>query len=414
MTSATRPRRRRSTLEALTATDARRIALAAQGFDRPRPVAGARTADVRRTLERLRLVQIDSVNVLVRAHYMPLFSRLGAYERGALDDLVYGKRTWFEHWGHEASFLPVRYFPWLRWRMERHPWGGVERAAREAPTLVDDLLRRVAAEGPLAASDLDSAPRTKGMWAWTRGKMVLEWLLATGRLAVACRRGFERCYDLTERVVPKEVLDLPAPSPDEALESLLVESAEALGIGTATDLADYFRLRPVRARPRVAALVEAGRLREIRVDGWREPAYVPARARIEPRPVPAAALVSPFDSLVFDRRRIERMFGFHYRIEIYVPAAKRRHGYYVLPFLMDEALRARVDLKADRAAGRLLVRAAHLEPGEAAGPVAERLAPELVRLAGWLGLDRVVVERRGDLHRPLRSALAGAQRSGGA
>jgi hypothetical protein len=251
------------------------------------------------------------------------------------------------------------------------------------------------------------------MWAWSRPKLVLEWLLATGRVAVAQRRGFERCYDLPERVMPREVLEAPTPPPEEAVESLLLESAQALGIGTATDLADYFRVRPVAARPRIARLVEDGRLREVRVEGWKDAAFVPGDARLAPRAVPACALLSPFDSLVFDRRRVERMFGFRYRIEIYVPAAKRRHGYYVLPFLQDEALRARVDLKADRAGGRLLVRAAHLEAGERAGAVAEALAIELDAMAGWLGLDRVVVEPRGDLHRALRSAVRGRARGRG-
>jgi uncharacterized protein YcaQ len=401
------PRRRRP--PALTARDARRLVLAAQGFGRPRPAGGARPADLRHALDRVRVLQIDSVNVLVRAHYMPLFSRVGAYDRSVVDDLVYRERAWFEHWGHEASLLPARLHPWLRWRMVRHPWAGIERSAREAPSLADDVLRRVAAEGPLAASDFGDERRGRGMWSWSRTKTVLEWLLATGRLAVADRRAFERRYDLPERVMPKEVLAAPTPSPEEAIEALLLESAQALGVGTAADLADYFRVRLPVARPRIARLVEDGRLVEVGVEGWREAAFAPADVPLAPRPVPARALVSPFDSLVFDRRRLERTFGFHYRIEIYVPAGKRRHGYYVLPFLMDEAFRARVDLKADRPARRLLVRSSHLEPGERAGPVAEALAGELERLARWLGLDRVVVESRGTLHRALRAAVAGGR-----
>jgi uncharacterized protein YcaQ len=294
--------------------------------------------------------------------------------------------------------------------MERHPWPGIDQTAKEAPTLVDDLLRRIAEEGPLAASDLDQGPKRRGMWAWSRPKIVLEWLLATGRLGVASRRGFERCYDLPDRVLRREFLDVPTPSKDEAIEALLVESAHALGIATARDLADYFRVKMPVARPLVARLVERGLLKEVRVEGWRDAAYVPAEGPPRPRPVPARSLLSPFDSLVFDRQRTERMFGFHYRIEIYVPAGKRRHGYYVLPFLMDEALRARVDLKADRQRGRLVVRASHLEPGEDAGGVAEALAPELFLLAGWLGLDRVVVEPRGAFHKALRPAVAAVAR----
>jgi uncharacterized protein YcaQ len=380
----------------LSLAEARRLALSAQGFDgrsRARAPSAQRLSE---TLARLRLLQIDSVSVLVRAHYLPLFSRRGPYDRAFLDRLAYEERAWFEGSGHAASLLPARLEPLLRWRAERRPWPAVARILRRSPSFAEGVLRRIAEEGPLTASDLaGEGPRPRGMWNWGPAKHVVEWFFATGRLAVAGRRGFERRYDLSERVLPADVLRAPTPTKEDAQAALLLESAEALGVATLADLADYFRLRVPAARPLVARLVEDGRLSRVRVEGWKADAYVPSDVARAPRSVSARALLSPFDSLVFRRDRTERLFAFRYRIGIYTPAAKREHGYYVLPFLHDEALRARVDLKADRATGRLLVRRAFLEPGERAGPVADALAEELRLVARWLDLARVVVESRG-------------------
>jgi uncharacterized protein YcaQ len=392
----------------LSADEARRTILEAQGLLRPRPRRAADERALLEAVERLRLLQIDSVNVLERAHYVPLFSRLGPYDRTALDRLAFERRALFEFWGHEASLLPVRLHPLLRWRMEaRTPWGTVATLLRDAPDAADAVLRELTERGPLGTSDLsDKGGRAGPWWGWGRGKHLLEWLFATGRVTTSTRRRFERVYDRTERVLPPEVLAAPAPPPDEAKKALLLESAAALGVGTARDLADYFRIHKATAAGLVEALASEGRLRRVRVEGWRHPAYALPTFRV-PRAAPAArALLSPFDPLVFERARTERVFGFRYRIEIYTPAAKRVHGYYVLPFLLDGRLAARVDLKADRARCRLLVPGAFLEPGPDRDATAAALATELRLLADWLGLERIVVGRRGDLRTELRAALA--------
>lgn len=392
----------------LSADEARRLALDAQGFGLARPRGPVTTAHVRRTIDRLRLLQIDSVNVLVRAHYLPLFSRLGPYDRGILDRLAYARRELFEFWAHEASLVPTRLHPWLRWRMAaRKPWDAIATLLRDEPGAIDAVLAEVKARGGIGAGDLaDGGGRGGAWWGWGRGKHVLEWLFATGRVTTTARRGFERLYDLVERVLPAEVLAAPTPPPDAARKALLLESAQALGVATARDLADYFRLHKPTARGLVAELAEEGALRRVRVEGWRDDAFVTRNLR-PPRALAASrALLSPFDSLVFERARTERLFGFRYRVEIYVPEGKRTYGYYVLPFLLDGDLVARVDLKADRAGGRLLVKAAHLEPGRDAGRVADALAAELRAMADWLGLERVVVLRRGDLAREVRAACA--------
>jgi uncharacterized protein YcaQ len=352
--------------------------------------------------ERLAVLQIDSVNVLSRAHYVPAYSRLGPYPRELLDGLCGRRRALFEYWAHEASFLPVRLHPHLRWRMhaaEEHAWGSMVRIQRERPHYVAEVLERVRAEGPLKASDLaEPRPDRPGsMWNWHAGKVALEWLFYSGALTTRGRTtSFERVYDLTERVLPPEIVRAPTPDPSDAVRELVRTAARALGVATERDLRDYFRLRPQQARTAIAELADAGELRPVEVAGWGAPAWLDPAAR-RPRRVRARALVSPFDSLVWERPRVERIFGFRYRIEIYTPAAKRVHGYYVLPFLLGDQLVARVDLKADRQAGVLRVQGAHAEEGAERALVCPALADELRLMADWLELDDVVVAGRGDL-----------------
>ena len=397
--------------ETLSLPAARRVALAAQGLARARPERPPQWTDLRRTLDRTQLLQIDSVNVLARAHYLPLFSRLGTYDRGVLEEAAWGARRprqLFEYWAHEASLLPVELQPLLRWRMARAErgegtWGRLAAFAAARRPEADAVLRRIEAEGPLAASDLEGKG-DGGWWGWSDAKQAVEWLFWSGRLTTRTRRpSFERVYDLPERVLPRAVLDAPTPEPADAHRALLLRAARALGVATAGDLRDYFRLKPADAHPRIAELVEAGELLPVEVRGWSRPAYLHREART-PRRVDACALLAPFDPLIWERDRTERLFGLRYRIEIYTPAARRTHGYYVLPFLIGERLAARVDLKADRAASVLRVQAAHREPNAPAS-VAESLADELGRLAGWLGLERVVVAGAGDLAPDLETAI---------
>jgi len=374
--------------ERLSAAEARRLALAAQGFAAHRD---ARGRGLGRVLARTGLLQIDSVNVLARAHYLPPFSRLGPYDPAALDRLSHrAPRRLFEYWGHEASLLPVELWPLLQWRMaraEREAWGRMRSIAREQPDLVARMLEAVHERGPVPASSLaEAAPRSEGMWAWSEHKRALEFLFWSGQITSARRlASFERAYDLPERVLPRAVLSLPVPDEAEAQRELLRRSIRSLGVATEADLRDYFRLPTADAAPRIAELAEAGDLLPVRVEGWRQPAYLDPRAII-PRRIGARALLAPFDPLIWERARTERLFGLRYRIEIYVPAPRRVHGYYVLPFLLGDRLVARVDLKADRQAGVLRVPAAHLEPG-APPETREALAAELALLASWLGLD---------------------------
>lgn len=401
-------------VETLSASEARRVAIAAQGFTGRRPARPGR-ASVEGMAMRLGVLQIDSVSALVRSHYLPVFSRLGAYDRRHVDDAAYRRRVLFEYWGHEASYLPTEVQPLLRWRMARRERlvaeppssadDGLVRIARDRPEYVRAVLAEVEAHGPLAAGDLSAPGAGRGpWWGWADGKTALEYLFATGRVAVADRRGFARLYDLTERVLPPDVLAMPTPPEDEARRALVARSAAALGVATVGDLADYYRLKVTPTRAAVRDLVEEGVLRPVRVEGWGEPAYLHARATVPAR-VTSRALLSMFDSLVWDRRRTERMFGFRYRIEIYTPEHLRVHGYYVLPFLMGDRIPARVDLRADRRTGVLSVPGAFTEPGARPDRVAEALAAEVRRLAGWLGLDEVRVGERGDLAPVLAAAL---------
>ena len=400
----------------LSAAQARRIALAAQGFADPRPAATPGVRGLRRVVGRVAAFQIDSVNVLVRSHYLPLFSRLGPYPVSLLERAAYrSPRELFEYWGHEASLLPVATQPLFRWRMARaanEAWGGMRRIQRERPGYVEAVLEQVRARGPIAASQLEEErPRRSGpWWDWHDAKRALEWLFWSGPVTSAGRRGFERLYDLPERVLPPAVLRAPTPPEADAQRELVHLAAGALGVATERDLRDYFRLGVPEARARVAELVEAGELRRVRVQGWRQAAYLHPAARM-PRQVRAQALLSPFDSLVWERERTERLFGMQFRLEIYVPAERRVHGYYVLPFLLGESLVARVDLKADRAAGVLRAQATWAQDGHPPDAVAAALAGELRSMAGWLGLERTEAVDRGDLAPGLRRALA-AQEGG--
>ncbi len=397
------------TIERLSLKQARRIALAAQGFADPRPTGAPTQRHLAKTIGRVGLLQIDSVNVLARAHYLPLFSRLGAYPQALLEQAAWGKpRRLFEFWGHEASLLPLESQPLMRWRMARAEqglgvWGRMKPYAGERRAEAEAILARIAAEGPLAASDLEAPRGAGGWWGWSDAKTALEWLFWSGRVAAATRRSsFERVYDLSERVMPGAILDIPTPDEAEAHRELLRISARALGVATLGDLRDYFRLSPGDAKPRLEELVEAGELVPVAVEGWDQPAYLDPAAR-RPRRVQAQALLAPFDPLIWERSRTERLWGMRYRLEIYTPAEKRNHGYYVLPFLLDEALVARVDLKADREARVLRVQGAHAEP-DAPPDMAERLAEELRLMAGWLGLDGVAASGTGDLIPALRAA----------
>jgi uncharacterized protein YcaQ len=394
--------------------EARRIAIAAQGLATTRPPA-VDTRTLLAMVRRLGVVQLDSVNVLVRTQYLPAWSRLGAYDRGALDRLWQrAPRTLFEFWGHEASLLPVELHPLLRWRMARaheHAWRHVREVGRKRKALVREVLAIVADKGPIAASDLELVAnriKKKGWWEWSNAKRAIEWLFWSGEVTCAHRRVFERMYDLPSRVLPARVLAMPTPREPDAQRELVAIAARALGVATETDLRDYFRLSPAPARAAIAALVEAGTLAPVTVDGWKHVAYLERGAmRGIPRVIDRdrAALLSPFDSLVWARERTERLFAMRYRIEIYVPPGKRVHGYYVLPFLLGDRLVARVDLKADRMAGALRVQAAHVEAHSEPRAVVEPLARELVAMAAWLGLPRVEVVPRGELAAALARAL---------
>ncbi len=389
---------------------ARRIALAAQGFADSRPAGPIDRRHLSKVLSRIGLLQIDSVSVVVRAHYMPMFSRLGPYPRDLLDKAANSKkRSLFEYWAHEASFLPVETYPLLRWRMERaerheEMYTGLARWAQQNTRLIDDIYSEVVARGPVAASDIDGAKGSGGWWGWSDEKHAFEWMFWAGRITTASRRGFERLYDLPERVLPASVFSAPAPTAADAHRDLLRISARALGIATVGDLRDYFRLSPADVKGRVEELVESGELLPVRVEGWSQQAYLHTDARM-PRKVEARALLAPFDPVVWERSRAERLFGFRYRIEIYTPAAKRQYGYYVLPFLLGDTIAARIDLKADRPARVLRVQAAYAEPG-AAAHTAEALADELRLMAQWLELERIEVVPTGDLAPALADTLA--------
>ena len=384
----------------LSARQARRIALAAQGLAARRPQGPVRRRDLVRLAQRLGAIQIDSVNVLARAHYLPAFSRIGSYPLTLLEDEAWGKRpSLFEYWGHAASLMPLALQPLLRWRMMRAramrdgEWG---KFAREHHDYIGQVLAEVERRGPVTGGDFADGPRKSGWWNWSHGKHALEWLFAAGLIATKTRRGFERVYDLTDRVIPRAVLDAPTPIEADAHRALLMIAARAMGVATEGDLRDYFRMPVAETRVCLTDLVAAGELQLVEVEGWRQRAYLAADAKA-PRALAACALLSPFDNLIWRRERTERLFGARIRLEIYTPAHKREHGYYVLPFLLGETIAARVDLKADRKARCLLVQAAHLEPGAERAATVASVAAELARLAAWLDLRAVAVAKKGSL-----------------
>lgn len=393
----------------LTVLQARRIALAAQGFTKPRPDAVA-ARHVQKVIDRLGFFQIDSVNVLQRAHYMPLFSRLGAYDTELLHRAAGRKpRRLFEYWAHEAALVDVNLWQALQFRMESgaRMWGGIKRVYDEKPEFVEWVLDEVRANGPLTAREVEhDVPREKDNWGWnwSEVKTSLEYLFYKGQVTAARRNSaFERVYDLPERVIPQAQLDAPRLTAAEAHSVLVSHAARALGVGTAQCLRDYFRMDPTPTKAAIDELVSGGELIPTTVAGWKRPAYL-HRDAVQPRKVSARALLSPFDPLVFERTRTEQLFDFRYRIEIYVPAEKRVHGYYVLPFLLGDRLVARVDLKADRQAGTLIVHGAWAEE-HAPESTASELAAELSVMAGWLGLDRIAPPSKGDLAGELSTAI---------
>ena len=394
--------------ESFSLAEARRVALAAQGFPRRRRAARPSTKTIHDAVRRQGVLQIDSVNVLARAHYMPLFSRLGPYDTNALDRLTFRDRELFEAWSHAASLVPVELWPHHQFRRAgfERDWSRYMTPQREAYFAA--VLAEVEASGPISAGELEDPGRPKaGPWFdRSGGKTALEYLFGIGAVAVADRRNFERVYDLTERVIPSDVLRASVTTEDDARRELVVRATRALGVGTVDDIADYFRLKIAPTRKALRELVESGDVVEVAVEAWTAPAYAPARVRV-PKAVAGHALVNPFDPLAWRRQRTARLFEFAYTIEIYVPPPKRVYGYYVLPFLLEEAFVARVDLKADRKERTLRVFAAWHEPGVDVPAVAEALAGELALAAEWLGLDAIHVQPKGNLSKRLATAVRG-------
>jgi uncharacterized protein YcaQ len=393
----------------LTPLEARRIAIAAQGLTMPRPKGEPVRANLKKVFDHVGLIQIDSVNVLARSHYLPVFARLGAYQQTLLEDAAWGsRRMLFEYWGHEASLIPTAMQPLFRWRMEDAragvgQWAGVRRFGQDNQPFIRKVLAEVEKRGPIGSSALEEAGKgAGGWWGWSDGKRAMEWLFWAGLITTRTRKGFERLYDVPERVLPRAVMETPTPTRADAQRDLIRVAARCLGVGTETDLRDYFRMGPQETRDRIAELVEAGELSPVEVKGWGKPAYLSPGAK-KPRKVAASSLLSPFDSLVWRRERAERMFGFHYRIEIYVPAEKRQFGYYVLPWLHGDGIKARLDLKSDRQGKRLLVQSAHVEDHADAGEIAGPLMADLKAMAAWLGLDEVAAKGKGKLDSALSS-----------
>ena len=380
--------------DSLSIADARRIALAAQGFDTARPKTKATQRHVDALISRLGVIQIDSVNVLVRSQELPLFARLGNHDRNAIPKATEAQKL-FEYWGHEAALLPVDLHPLFRWKMNAARTGkvthwGLTSFYEENKAFVKRTLKHVTTNGPTTSRELSTRTEKKGTWwDWDEAKVALEYLFLTGQLMSRGRGAdFARIYDTPERVLPQRVFDAATPSERDARKQLLVRSAIAQGVATASDLADYYRQKPAAVKPLIAELVDEGELRAVAVDGWTEKAFVHRDAKL-PKQLHATALLSPFDSLVWCRPRNERLFNFHYRIEIYTPKEKRKFGYYVLPFMMDGEMVGRVDLKADRANSRLLVLSVHTEPDVKRSAINDALIVELQEMASWLGLENI-------------------------
>lgn len=385
--------------DSLSIADARRIALAAQGFDTARPKTKATQRHVDVLIARLGVVQIDSVNVLVRSQELPLFARLGNHDRNAIPKATEAQKL-FEYWGHEAAHLPVDLHPLFRWKMDAARTGkvthwGLTSFYEENKAFVKRTLKHVATNGPTTSRELSTRTEKKGTWwDWDEAKVALEYLFLTGQLMSRGRGSdFARIYDTPERVLPQRVIDAPTPSEHDARKQLLVRSAIAQGVATASDLADYYRQKLATVKPLITELVEEGELREVAVDGWTEKAFVHRNSKL-PKQLHATALLSPFDSLVWCRPRNERLFNFHYRIEIYTPKEKRKFGYYVLPFMMNGEMVGRVDLKSDRANSALLAYSVHTEKGVKRSSINDALNTELHAMATWLQLDQVQIGRR--------------------
>jgi uncharacterized protein YcaQ len=402
----------------LSKQDVKRIAIRAQGLAGERPDKAIVIDDVKRSIRAMNLLQIDSVNVCVRSHYMPLFSRLGVYDQNLLDELVYAKKSVFETWAHAACFVPVEDHRLFRPRMgtedldervtrlvNEKPNHRVSKLVIDNPGFLEDTLNQVRKRGELTASDLDGAGKRSGpWWGYTSGKIAMEWHFMVGSVSVADRRNFTRYYDLTERIVPAEHLNSDTPTTGEAHREMMLNAVIAHGVGIAEDFGNYYHVKSVDAKKCLAELVESGDIQEVEVEGWNDTAFAPLTIE-STKPTHARALLTPFDPLVWNRDRIDRIFDFFYRIEIYVPAKKRQYGYYVYPFLLGEDLVARVDLKADRLKGVLRVKSAFVEDEQDHDYVAASLADELRLMADWLGLRRVVLGRKGNLITALRSAL---------
>lgn len=385
---------------------ARRIALGAQGFNAQRPSGAVDVRHYRRVMNTLGLVQLDSVNVCVRTHYMPFYSRLGPYSQDSLDMWLNTSGENFEYWAHEAAVLPVASQPLWRWKMEdMKPWRRAQALLDAHPELLDDVLAQVTDRGPITVRDLDApAARTEAWWGYGPGKVALEVLFANGHITALRTDNFTRLYDIPKRVIPPAVLETPSPARDDAYGELIVKATKHHGIGTLHDIADYFRLNVPTARPFFDELTAAGRIVEVEVPGWKGPVYMDPDA-VRPRSITGTTLLSPFDPIVWYRERASRLFDFHYRIEIYVPEPKRVYGYYVLPLMVDGELVARVDLKADRKNRALLVQSAFREEGTDPDMVATELASELERFAGWLTLDSIELGSRGNVMSNLRKQM---------
>jgi uncharacterized protein len=396
--------RRGLSSDTLTIDEARRVALHAQGFQGQARTAKANWPKIAKTVDALHLLQIDSVNVLVRSHYLPLYARLGTYDMAALDKRSFDNdhRHFFECWAHEASLVPLTLHPLLRWRMARAREGdgqykGMDTFGRENRTYLKSTLAFIQKNGPTRVRDIPGGGKSEGAWwGWSKGKLALETLFDQGLVTTATRLGFERIYDVPDRVIPQTILQLPTPTENDAIRQLVGKSGEALGIATDLDLRDYFRLPVADFKTALAETVEAGILRPVRVEGWKQQAFIHCAARL-PKSAGATALLSPFDPLVWNRDRAERLFNFHYRIELYTPEAKRKFGYYVLPFLHGDKLAGRICLKADRATSTLAVNNAHHEAAIQPSVIARHLKTELALMANWLGLEQVTIAQRGNL-----------------
>jgi uncharacterized protein len=394
----------------LSLKEARRVALFAQGFHGQSRKGKANWAAIERTVKQIHLLQIDSVNVLVRSHYLPLFARLGNYDTSALDARCFdnSKRHFFECWAHEASLVPLDLHPLMRWRMARAQRGdgtykAMDRFGIENRSFLKSTLEFIAKNGPTRVRDIEGGGKSDGAWwGWSKGKLALETLFDQGLVTTATRQSFERIYDVPDRVIPADILARPTPTEAEAMRQLVGLAAAALGVATEIDLRDYFRLPIAECRKAIAECVEEGILRVVSVEGWKQQAYLHHAAKF-PRKAGGTALLTPFDPVVWNRDRAERLFNFHYRIELYTPAPKRKFGYYVLPFLHGDQLVGRVCLKADRATSTLKVNASHHEVGVDPIDIAAPLRVELQLMAKWLGLETVDIAKKGNLARALAS-----------